>query len=113
MRIKSVLLSLLFVSSIFLARAEAHQSWHEFVKGVRSEALAQGIRSEVFDEAFAGIHEPNQKVLHFDRTQPERRISYLHYRDTRADAFRLKLGRMEYQKNRSLLKEIGDKYGGF
>ncbi len=113
MRIKFLIMSLLFVLFTFtvsMSRAQALQSWSEFVKGVRQEALAQGVRPEVFDEAFADVHAPNLRVLHFDRTQPERRISYVQYRNTRADPFRIKLGRMEYKKNRHLLTEIGDKY---
>lgn len=102
---------LFFSCLFFLSEAEAQQSWREFVKGVRSEALAQGVRPEVFDRAFANIHEPSARILHFDRTQPEKRITYLHYRNTRADPFRIKLGRMEYKKNQHLLKEIGEKYG--
>lgn len=95
----------------FLSATQAQQTWSEFVKGVRQEALAQGVRPEVFDEAFADIKAPNPRVLHFDRTQPESRITYIHYRDTRADAFRIKLGRMELKKHQALLKEIGQKYG--
>lgn len=95
----------------FLTSAEAEQTWAAFVEGVRQQALAEGVRPEIFDEAFADIKAPNPKVLHFDRTQPEKRITYIHYRDTRADPFRIKLGRMELKKHRVLLTEIGEKYG--
>ena len=36
--------------------------------------------------AFKGIKQPNRKVLYLDRTQPEKRLTFLKYRNTRADA---------------------------
>lgn len=107
-----ILISLFFLLSP-LSHADAKQtlSWNQWVKQIRSEALSQGIRPEVFDSAFKNIKAPSRRVLHFDRTQPEKRITFLKYRKTRADAFRIKLGRREYRKYRHLLNEIGRKFG--
>lgn len=91
--------------------AQAHQSWPEFVSQLRVEAIAQGIRPEIFDQAFQDIKEPSKQVLRFDRTQPEHRITFIKYRNTRADAFRIKLGRREFRKYYAILNEIGEKYG--
>lgn len=85
--------------------------WNEWVAQLRQEAIQQGIRPQVFDDAFQGIHQPQKKVLHLDRTQPEKRITYLKYRNTRGDAYRIKLGVKYYNKNRTLLNEIGNHYG--
>lgn len=86
------------------------KSWSQFVKEIRAEAIAQGIRPEVFDQAFRGIHAPNRKVLHLDRTQPERRLTFLKYRNTRADKFRIVLGRRELKKYHQMLHEVSEKY---
>ena len=87
------------------------EKWHEYVSQLRHEALSQGIRPQVFDDAFENIHEPSRRVLRLDRTQPEKRLTFLKYRNTRADAFRIKLGRRELKKNETLLTHIGDQYG--
>lgn len=102
----------LTLSSISLCtNVLAKQSWSEYVKQLRQEAMTQGIRPEVFDRAFADIHEPNRQVLHLDRTQPEKRLTFIKYRNTRADAFRIKLGRSELKKYQPLLQEISQRYG--
>lgn len=98
--------------SIFCAPIFASQvSWPEFVAGVRQEALAQGIRPSVFDEAFKGIHAPNRRVLRYDRNQPEKRLTYLKYRNTRAGKYRIHLGRKEIKKHEQLLQHIAQQYG--
>lgn len=38
------------------------QPWNQWVANVREEALQQGIRPSVFDEAFAGINEPSRQI---------------------------------------------------
>lgn len=91
--------------------ASPNTSWQSFVSQVREEALAQGIRPEVFDRAFSTIKAPNRKVLRLDRTQPERRLSYLKYRNTRADAYRIKLGRRQLKKHAAILHEVSERYG--
>jgi len=107
---------IVFVMGLFLffspvvSRA-GHQSWNSFLKQLRIEALSQGIRPDVFDQAFQGMKEPSHKVIHYDRTQPEKRLTFLKYRNTRADAFRIKMGRIELKKNHSLLTKIGREYG--
>ena len=94
----------------FNISAYGKQSWPDFLKEIRKEAIAQGIRPEVVDDALRGIKEPSRKVLHLDRTQPEKRLTFLKYRNTRADAYRIKLGRKELQKHQALLQEIGRRY---
>lgn len=86
-------------------------SWEQYVAGLRTQALAQGIRPEVFDEAFKGIKAPHRKVIHLDRSQPEKRLTFIKYRDTRADAYRIKLGRQELKKYQDVLNAVANKYG--
>lgn len=87
------------------------QQWSSWVAEVRQEALKQGIRPEVFDAAFADIHEPSQKIKHFQKIQPEHRITYSKYLKTRVDAYRLAQGRKQYKKYQPLLDKIGQEYG--
>ncbi|WP_264773950.1 lytic murein transglycosylase [Coxiella burnetii] len=115
---KFILLSaLIFFLSAWLlldnssARAVQQPSWVVWVKQLREEAISRGIRPEVFDRAFSTVKEPSRKVMHLERTQPERRITFLKYRSTRADPFRIRIGRAKYQKHHRILTEIGNKYG--
>lgn len=65
---------------LVMSTAAAEQSkklpWHEWVKEVREEALGEGIRPEVFDEAFIGVKEPTSRVVSLDRSQPEKRLTF-------------------------------------
>lgn len=93
------------------ANAQIQIPWDQFVKELRIEALAQGIRAEIFDEAFRDIRAPSAKIVHFEKTQPEKRLTFLQYRSTRADPARIRLGRQEYHRNQSILEKIGNEYG--
>jgi membrane-bound lytic murein transglycosylase B len=108
--VKKLLICSLFALGIVKAQASS-QTWSEFVRQLRSEAIAQGVRPQVFDSAFQGVHEPNRQIIHLDNTQPEKRITYLKYRSTRADAYRIKLGRREFKNNQQLLESIGNRFG--
>ena len=86
------------------------QPWSVWLKGLRQEALAQGIRPAVFDKALKGVR-PKKQVIKNDRNQPEHRLTFLEYRNSRAKAYRIQLGQREYKKHRQLLTTIGQSYG--
>lgn len=86
-------------------------SWNEWINGVREEALSQGIPSPLFDRAFADIHEPSKQVKNLARSQPEHRLTFSKYLNTRADSYRIAMGRKNYTKNKAVLDEIGQKFG--
>jgi membrane-bound lytic murein transglycosylase B len=87
------------------------QSWNQWVAEVRTEALAQGIPPEVFDSAFAGIREPSHAIKGLLKSQPEHRLTFMKYRSTRVDNYRIAIGRKEFKKNQALLEDIAKKYG--
>lgn len=104
-------LGLTFFSHLTLAEPQPQQSWTSWVADVRKEALAEGISPMIFDAAFANIHEPSRKVKSLSRSQPEHRLSYEKYRNSRVDNYRVVVGRQQYKKNKVLLDEIGNHYG--
>ena len=104
-------IGIFLLSSSFSISSYAKQSWASFLKEIRKEAVAQGIRPEVVDDALRGIKAPNRKVITLDRTQPEKRLTFLKYRNTRADAYRIKLGKNELKKHQDLLNGISRRYG--
>jgi len=91
--------------------AFAQQNWNAWVADVRTEAMQQGISPKTFDEAFAGIHEPSRKIKGFMRSQPEHRLTFIKYRTTRADNYKIIIGRKEYKKNKAVLEDIARHYG--
>ena len=101
-RIISLILGMLISFNCF-----ASQQWQQFVKSVRQEALAQGIRPSTFDRAFRNVREPSRKVLKYDRNQPEKRLTFLKYRNTRADTYRIKIGRKKLKQNFKLINRCG------
>jgi membrane-bound lytic murein transglycosylase B len=86
-------------------------TWSQWVSSVREEALSQGITASVFDRAFADIHEPSKQVKSLARSQPEHRLTFNKYLNTRADSYRIAMGRKNYTKNKAVLEEIGQKFG--
>lgn len=88
---------------------DVSRDWNTWVQDLRDEALADGIRPEVFDSAFKGVH-PSERVQHFDRTQPEKRLTYTAYRNSRIDPYKITLGRKDYARHESLLEDIGSDY---
>lgn len=106
---KKVLLTLVLLFSFNICSAQI--PWNEWVSQLRKEALAQGIDAGLFDTVFSTIPEPDNRTLHFDRTQPERRITFTEYRSSRGDAYRIRLGQKNYKKYQELLEKIGYEYG--
>lgn len=104
-------ISIIFIICISASSAFAQKNWPAFLNDVKQEALNQGIRPSVIESAFYGMNEPNRKVLHLDKSQPERRLTYIEYRNTRADPYRIKLGKNQLKKHKSLLEQISKHYG--
>lgn len=96
---------------IFSCVTYAENNWAAYIEQLRVEAIAQGIRPEVFDSAFQNIHVPNHTVLKLDRSQPEKRITFLQYRNTRASSDRIVRGREEMHKHTQLLNQVAEQYG--
>lgn len=100
------------VSILFPALGFGSQvSWQDWVSEVRRQALDEGISPSLFDEAFSGLHEPSRSVKSLARSQPEHRLTYLKYQNSRVDGYRIAIGRKLYTRNQALLEEVGQAYG--
>lgn len=108
-RIK-VLIAFMLMLCIGNVYAANTVSWTTWVQQLRQEAVNQGVNPVLFDNIFKGMV-PDTRVLHFDRTQPEKRITFNDYRKSRIDAYRIKLGISEYKKNQQILNAIAEHYG--
>lgn len=102
----------LFVFSMVIITlpAYAKPSWDQWLKAFRQEAIAAGVSPTVFDQAFEGVR-PDPRTVSFDRKQPEQRLTYQRYRDSRGDNYRITLGRKKLAQNDELLQRIGREYG--
>ncbi len=86
------------------------QSFQEWLKGVRQEARAEGVSSEILDRAFRGV-KPIPRVVKLDRSQPEFKLTFKQYLDRVVSEKTVWDGRRLYRDRRSLLEKIGARYG--
>src|SRR5216683_4967205 len=107
------------VASIFVAAMLALGAWPAaanqadfptFLAGVRQDALAAGIKPAILDRALNGL-QPIPRVLELDRKQPERVLTFTEYMGRVVTPSRIETARHRLAENRSLLDEIGAKYG--
>jgi membrane-bound lytic murein transglycosylase B len=105
-----VLISIFIFLSTSSAFAYNNARWRAWLNDLRTDAIAEGIDLYLFDQIFHDMT-PSPKHLHFDRTQPEHRLTYYEYRNTRANQNRIRTGRKMYQRHKFLLNEIGSRYG--
>ena len=101
-------LGLLWLSPSVFAN---QQNWNQWFGEVRQEALGQGISPQLFDEAFAGMHEPSRQVKGLSHSQPEHRLTFSKYLHSRVDDYRIVIGRKQFERNRAVLEKIGKEYG--
>ena len=101
-----LILSLLCLSTVAMAKP----SWQQWVAELKIEAIRKGIDPEMFDRIFKSIPEPDHKVISYDKSQPEHRITFLEYRNTCPDKYKIFIGRREYELHKNILEEIGETY---
>ncbi len=81
-----------------------------FLAGVRAEALREGIRPEVVDEALHGV-QPNPRVIELDNHQPEFTLTWAQYKARVLPPARLALARQHAASDGVLLAEVVQRYG--
>ena len=91
--------------------APSRPSFAEFLAGVKTDALARGIRAEIVDQAFAGIEEPSATVIERDRSQAEVVQTLEQYLNQRVTAKAVATGREMLERHHDLLEEISATYG--
>ncbi len=93
----------------FAAPVYAANSFQNFVAGVYAEAVAQGIRRDVLDAAFAGVT-PNQAVIDKDRKQAEFNMTWTRYRALVINDKRITDGRAAFAGNRTLFGQVESQF---
>src|SRR5471030_3097641 len=104
-----VLIALLL--SVALGQEPARPTFAEWLAGVRSEAIARGVREEIVDAALADVTEPQPVILERDRTQAETVLSLESYLARSLTPKLILAGRDAYAKHKALLGEVSERYG--
>jgi len=91
--------------------ASTGQSFTAWLKGVRAEARAKGIRQDILDQALKGIA-PIPRIIELDRRQTEFTVTFQDYINRiAAPQSRIEMGRRLLAENRDVLEAVGRKYG--
>jgi membrane-bound lytic murein transglycosylase B len=111
-----VLVAFVLVAHAFGPALEAQTpdtrpSFTEWLAGVRTEALARGIRQEVVDEALGTVEEPLPVVIERDRAQAETVLSLEKYLLRAMAPKTVRTGRDIVARHHALLEEVGERYG--
>ncbi|MCG6575326.1 lytic murein transglycosylase [Pseudomonas sp. AF32] len=86
------------------------QTFAQWQAGFRKEALAAGIRADLFDRAFIGVS-PDMSVIKADRSQPEFTRPVWEYLDGALSPLRVSKGKSLMQQNAQVLQNIEQRYG--
>ncbi|AEV65129.1 lytic murein transglycosylase [Pseudomonas sp. Lb2C1-1] len=86
------------------------QTFAQWQAGFRKEALAAGIRDDLFDRAFIGVS-PDMSVIKADRSQPEFTRPVWEYLDGALSPLRVNKGKSLIQQNAQVLQSIEQRYG--
>ncbi|MBP2226941.1 lytic murein transglycosylase [Azospirillum agricola] len=90
--------------------AQPSQSFPDWLRALRAEALAQGIRAQTFDRAFQRV-KLSDRVVELDSSQPEFTRQVWQYLDSAVNEKRVQAGRQKMQENAALLNRISQRSG--
>src|SRR6185437_689096 len=97
--------------SAALTPAAANQvDFATWLGGVRKDALASGIREATVDRALTG-RKPIPRVIELDQRQPEHTLTFDEYMTRVVNPQRVAAARRKLTENRTLLDQIGRRYG--
>lgn len=81
-----------------------------WLKGMREDALTQGITAATFDSAMAGV-QPIAHIIELDHSQPELTLTFEQYIDRVVPPVRRQAAHQHYLDNQALLDAVGQRYG--
>lgn len=91
--------------------APVRPSFAEWLAEVKREAVSRGIREDIVSQALDAVEEPLPVVLERDRTQAEIILPLETYVNRRLTRRMIASGREVYRRHRTLLEEVGERYG--
>lgn len=108
-----LLFMLLTVQSFFTTPSLAHAdaSFQQWIKDFYPKAAAQGITQKTYNEAFAGVISPSERVIKSANYQPEFTTEIWEYLDARVNAISIKNGQKMAEQYASTLDQIERQFG--
>jgi len=101
LRCRAATVLLIALCMPLLAGAEVDQGFQSWIRGFRAEAVAQGVRPDIYDRAFRDVTMQDAAVLEKAHYQPEFRAEAWEYMDNRVQERSINTGR-------EMLKQYGD-----
>lgn len=96
--------------SAVAAAPQPRLSYDEWLKGLRAEAVQQGIRAATFDRAMGSVR-LSDRVQELDNSQPEFTRMVWQYLDSAVSDRRVQTGRQKLQDNAALLRRLSQRTG--
>ena len=87
----------------------ADTDFASWLQGLRSDALASGVRATTLDAALANV-QPIPRIIELDRKQPEFTATFDQYLSRTVGEARIAEGKARLRERRALLEEVGAKY---
>ncbi len=100
---------LLFILAI-VPMCALSQSFQTYLEGVSQQAIERGVDPLTIKQAFAGL-EPDERVIGYDRKQPEFVQTFEEYLQSRVSEFRIVEARRLFDVHQDLLQRVSLKYG--
>ena len=107
-RVNGAILVLLAV--VFMSPGQANADFGAWLKSLRMDAAAAGIRNSTLDKALNGI-DPIERVIELDKRQPEGRMTFGQYRQRVINDARISKGRRLLAKHSAQLSKVEQRYG--
>jgi membrane-bound lytic murein transglycosylase B len=108
---KLIGMSLAALLVVLPGTAFADAKFEAFIQTLWPRVKAAGYSRDLFDQAFAGITEPDPAVVKLANTQPEFKIATGDYLGTAVTPARIETGKTIIVANDALLAAIEKKYG--
>ncbi|MGV8939745.1 MAG: lytic murein transglycosylase [Allorhizobium sp.] len=91
--------------------AHADAGFKKWINGFYTTAAKAGITEKTYNQAFAGVSEPDPDVLQKAGYQPEFKSSIWDYVDSRVNPYTVKIGREMAEKHRGTLAALEKHFG--
>ncbi len=101
----------LLLAATMTGQANASPKFEAFIQSLWPRVHAAGVSRTLFDQAFAGITDPDPVVIKLAQNQPEFNSTTNEYIDKAVTQIRIDTGRAMLKQNAALLAAIQDKYG--
>ncbi len=108
---KRLFASLIVLCGLCASPALAEAKFEAFIQTLRPLAKQAGISRQLFDQAFAGITEPDPVVLKLAKNQPEFTSTTSAYLEKAVTPIRIDTGQQKKAEEAKLLSAIEKKYG--